>query len=445
MPAHDVSTLLAELKRTDERAAEDARAAVDWLTGGDGLETITQLRVCEFLWYSLPLKWVCTAEERFAVAQALSRLLEMAGLERYAAMCVSPTTVGILHTYATSGDQAGIDAYEGAVEATGIVPPDTDQLCWASIKGMEEACAYEACSAAIEMSLAAGDFTVGGKGWKTRRRQVVDTWLSWQRAELEGQSWVHRVHAERIENWSISRGRARQELTESLAPRVARQVPAPPEAESSLAPLRWLLEQASGQAGLPLTERHNMGRAQVLEALARFAWDVVGNPRTEIDVIPLHTLRGLAQQHMRALRRSGRKLLLTPGGRQMLADFTRLWTAAASALIAQGRDEPEFDRAAREIELMLLVDGACVEWRALDAHVAEILTEEGWRDHDGNPPDADAVLPASAELWRRLWALGLLDDPDTPLSLKLNAAGQHAALAALRAHATRPRHTIDFD
>lgn len=54
MPAPDVAALLAELERSEPGHAGHARDAIDRLTGGEPLETLTELTVCEFLWYTLP-------------------------------------------------------------------------------------------------------------------------------------------------------------------------------------------------------------------------------------------------------------------------------------------------------------------------------------------------------------------------------------------------------
>src|SRR3984893_1869799 len=51
------SQALETLTREDPEAAGDARAALAWLTGDEGLETISLLRLQEFLWYALPVKW----------------------------------------------------------------------------------------------------------------------------------------------------------------------------------------------------------------------------------------------------------------------------------------------------------------------------------------------------------------------------------------------------
>ena len=44
MSAPDVAALLAELERSHPDFADEARTAVEWLTGGEPLETVTQLQ-----------------------------------------------------------------------------------------------------------------------------------------------------------------------------------------------------------------------------------------------------------------------------------------------------------------------------------------------------------------------------------------------------------------
>src|SRR6059058_5709117 len=78
------SQALETLSREDPEAAGDARAALAWLTGDEGLETISLLRLQEFLWYALPVKWPMSTPGRVGVAKALGRLFLLAGMDRYA-------------------------------------------------------------------------------------------------------------------------------------------------------------------------------------------------------------------------------------------------------------------------------------------------------------------------------------------------------------------------
>ena len=78
------SQALETLTREDPEAGGDAKAALAWLTGDEGLQTISLLRLQEFLWYALPVKWPMSTPGRVGVAKALGRLFMLAGLERYA-------------------------------------------------------------------------------------------------------------------------------------------------------------------------------------------------------------------------------------------------------------------------------------------------------------------------------------------------------------------------
>ena len=211
MPAPDVAALLIEMERADPAAADAARLAVDWLTGGQPLESIAQLDVCEFLWYTLPTKVAVADGERLGVARALGRLLRLGGMDRYAALCLSGTTARILRVYRTHGENAGLAAYQQALDATGVLPPDVPELSWSSIMGPEELAAHGACSAALELAIVAGELTPG----ETRERErLTSRWLLTPRPELGGDNWLQRVHGERLNRWVLGRGTARRALAQ---------------------------------------------------------------------------------------------------------------------------------------------------------------------------------------------------------------------------------------
>ncbi|WP_283135381.1 hypothetical protein [Rhizohabitans arisaemae] len=443
MPAPDVAALLAELETTDPDAVDDARDAVDWLTGGEGLETITQLSICEFLWYALPLKWAGSVEERISAAWALSRLLTLGGLERYAALCVSPTTTQILRTYDRDGDDAGVTAYQRAMETTGLLPPDMPELTWSAIMGPEEVGAHDACAAALELAIVSGELAPSSRTWRSRRNALINRWLTTPRNELGGDSWLQRIHGERLNRWALGRGQPRRRLAQPFEVRLHAAIPVPDAAGHSLEPLRWLLEHAD--TGVPLTQKHFIARALVVEAFNRFGWEsrCLGTPRCENDLSPLQALRELAQHEMRALRRTGRALLITGTGRALLSDPDLLWQAASSALIAQRPDEQDFDVSVREISLMVLADGATLDRGELAVTVAEALAGEGWRTGQSGGVDVGEVRWGLNELERRLEIFRLVaprDRWDSPI--RLTAVGQTAALTALRTRALLPRQYV---
>ena len=118
---------LNALAREDPEAADEAKAALSWLTNGEGLETVSQLKLQEFVWYALPVKWPMTTGELIAVTRALGRLFSMVGMERYAEVCLCPRTETILTAYG-DGHDTGIAAYAEAMENSGAAPSDTGLL-----------------------------------------------------------------------------------------------------------------------------------------------------------------------------------------------------------------------------------------------------------------------------------------------------------------------------
>ncbi|MFG1947828.1 hypothetical protein [Nonomuraea sp. NPDC048826] len=391
MSAPDVAALLAELERSEPDLADEARTAVEWLTGGEPLETVTQLDVCEFLWYTLPLK-VGGDHER--LARSLGRLLQLGGLERYAALCTSQTTSRILRTYARDGEDAGTRAYHQALEETGVLPPDVPELQWSMIMGPEELGAHVACSAALELAILAGE-TVD-------RVALTRRWLTEPRADLGGDSWLHRVQGERLNRWVLGRGPARRKLAQPFEVRLHAPVTPQP-----LPTLHRLLSLAASEGTLPL-------RLAPSPTALR--------------------LRELAEHELGALSRDGARLTVTDHGRKLLASPERMWDAVTRLLLARG---DEFELSVREAALMLLADGVLMSPAQLREKVAEVVGGEGWQAASG-PEDVAAAL---ARLVDQLAALDLAFAD--PLAVRLTWAGQFAALAALRAHALRPRKYVN--
>src|SRR5437763_1632864 len=236
------SQALETLSREDPEAAGDARAALAWLTGDEGLETISLLRLQEFLWYALPVKWPMSTPGRVGVAKALGRLFTLAGLDRYAEVCSSSETEKIITAY-SGGHEEGIAAYTEAIEESNAAPPDTELLAWGSVMGPQERAAYDACAAALELAFASGELSVGARGWRTRRLDIVNRWLTGRpTGDLDdaepGQpqdgspgtdTWLGRISAERIDAWAHGRPGERSRLARGLIPRLL-EPPAVPEA-----------------------------------------------------------------------------------------------------------------------------------------------------------------------------------------------------------------------
>ena len=457
------SQALETLTREDPEAAGDARAALAWLTGDEGLETISLLRLQEFLWYALPVKWPMSTPGRVGVAKALGRLFLLAGLDRYAGVCSSAGTEKIITAYA-DGHEDGITAYTEAIEESNAAPPDTELLAWGSVMGSQERAAYDACAAALELAFASRELSVGARGWRTKRADIVNRWLT-DRPEIPVSSptdgapgndtWLGRISAERIDAWAHGRPGERSRLASGLIPRLL-EPPAIPD--DPLPTLRWLLGHAD--EGLRLTAKHYIAPALVTEAVDTFGWrdQLVGTLRQELDVFPLHTLRGMAQTEMGAIRRSRTSLVLTKAGKLMTTDAAARWHIGTAALI--GPDDglqPDFSVAVREAALLVILTNGPTEYDELTRLLTDIHGVEGWaaggapagtgQHSTGTGPRstglASAVRTELYTLRHRLWALHLLGtERSFSAPLALTETGVAASLSALLARALRPRHHL---
>jgi hypothetical protein len=456
------SQALEVLSREDPEAAGDARAALAWLTGDEGLETISLLRLQEFLWYALPVKWPMSTPGRVGVARALGRLFLLAGLDRYAGVCSSPGTEKIITAYA-GGHEDGIAAYTEGIEESNAAPPDTELLAWGSVMGPQERAAYDACAAALELAFASGELSVGARGWRTKRVDIVNRWLTGRPAEdlpagLEagpatGQAfdgspgtdtWLGRISAERIDAWAHGGPGERSRLARGLIPRLL-EPPAVPD--DPLPTLRWLLGHAD--EGLRLTARYYIAPALVTEAVDTFGWrdQLVGTLRQELDVFPLHTLRGMAQSEMGAIRRSRTSLVLTKTGKLMTADPAARWHIGTAALIGpDDGPQPDFSVAVREAALLVILTSGPTGYDELTRQLTDIHGVEGWAAGGGTSSGAGLASAVRTELYalrQRLWALHLLaTERNFNAPMSLTETGVAAALSALLARALRPRHHL---
>lgn len=436
----DVEAALDAMAAVDSGAAEAARAAYGSLTFGEGPQVITGHGVADFLWYQLPVKWLCDLPEKLAIAAGLGELFSRLGLSRYAAMCTDKATGEVIAAY-EHGRTAGVKAYRAALSACGLQPPDLPGvLRWGQVMGPEEATAYSCASRALETQIEAGTLRPGSSGWRRRAAQVTEAFLHSTHDDTTGSSWLQWVHTERLQHFADSRGPARARLAGPLADRLVNPAPVPADAEQVLAPMRWLLDHAA--AGAALTTTGNLTRPLVAEGCRRFDWlTTTGNPRSESDIVELWTLRDWARQ-MGVVRRSGRRLLLSTAGKSVHGGgAAELWHATMDALC--GPDDA--DAAAAEIALMLLLNDDNLDYRDLNTAVARALAGEGWRQRPaGQPVTRNQAATLLGSLRRRLHLLGLTVQERFGEPIRLTATGRAAAHTALRARALRPRqHPLD--
>jgi hypothetical protein len=431
---------LETLAREDPAVAGNAKTALRWLTEGSGLETISLLRLQEFLWNVLPTSWPTPPAGHLAIARALSRLLTLAGMDKYAEVCSSAETQQVIAAFGSSRKE-GEAAYKKALDASHTAPPDTDLLAWSSSQemGPDERAAYEACAAAIELAMACGELKAGVSGWKTKRAALVDGWLTRTDGPASADPWLSRISAERIHEWAHGHPGERAQMARHIVPRLLEPPVLPGE---PLPTLRWLLRHAD--AGLRLTARHYIVPALVGEAAGLFGWGgaTAAKRHQELDVFQLHTLRGLAQHEMGAVRRSGTSLVLTRTGRLMMEDSAVRWHIGTAALIGpdDGTD-PDFTVAVREAALLIITlnDGP-VGFEELASRLTDLHAAEGWTSLSGS--NLSTAIRAEIHVLRhRLRALHLLDEAATAgtMALRLTSTGIAAALSALLARALRPR------
>jgi hypothetical protein len=136
-----IAAVLAKLAGQDAAAAEDVRAALEWIAGDQGLAFITQQRIQNFCWYDLPVKWFIGLDDKLRVLAALAQALDLLQLPRYAAVCRSGTTREVLSGY-ESGIAQGRAAFRRAAAASGVIPPDLPDFQWGPAMGLEEASAW---------------------------------------------------------------------------------------------------------------------------------------------------------------------------------------------------------------------------------------------------------------------------------------------------------------
>jgi hypothetical protein len=321
--------IVARLSERNPRLGEDARAAVDWLTGFDGEELPAEFSRRElqlFLWYQLPKKWLIGTDEQHAVAEALACFFDAVGAEAVplAALCRSPQTAELIRS---RGKKLAT-----ALERSGLEPPDTALLTWSEFMSIEEALEHDLVANLLEDALDKGELVPGAKGWRQRQAELVERYLT--SPDACGTAPLARIHAARREAWLELPGRGGdRELLEHALASIDTHSPSPAEAGAAIEPLLWLLERLA--AGVKLTQTGALPRLLVHAAVERYPdwWDTatVGPPYQEAELYPLGLLHDLIDQ-LKLARRQRSTLQLTPKGRALRADPQRLLGELAATL-----------------------------------------------------------------------------------------------------------------
>ncbi|MGH8895915.1 MAG: hypothetical protein ACRDZ4_02560 [Egibacteraceae bacterium] len=419
---HEISEIGDALAGLEPGIAADAAAALGGLLGDEGLRSVTQRRLQQFLWYELPMKWSRAQPEQLAVA--LSPLFDLLGRPLYAAICRSATTAKVLAAYDRDPEE-GFRAFQDAERGSGIVPPDLECLVWGSVMGVEEAAAYESCASALELAVASGTLRPKTPGWRLRQRDIVADHLVAERDHEAGPSHLDAIMRERASRWSEGTGELRRRLLEPLLDQLLGEVLTPSGGAEAIEPLRWLLHEIGH--GHTLTQSGRLSRILVVRAAQRFGWRQESEPGSAVEVVELLDLYRVAWR-VGALRRSAHRLFLTPVGRRFIALPDALWRAVAGQLTMGG----DIEAAVTELALAVILDAGHAPPDDLCARLTEILADAGWRDAE----DGGTVRHALLMLLRPARLFGFVSVQDAHVAL--TDLGRAGALVALRDRATRP-------
>ncbi len=324
--------IVARLGTRDRGVGEDARAAVEWLTGGGGdeLPAVFSRRDLQlFLWYQLPRKWLIRSHEQQAVAEALALFFDEVGPEAapLAALCRSPQTAELIRT--------GGKKLAAALEASGLEPPDTPLLAWSEFMSIEESLEHDLVADLLDDAIDNGELVPGSKGWRQRQQEIVERYL--RSSDGSGPTPLARIHAARRNAWlELHEHDGQRELLEAALAAIENHPIAKPHAEEALDPLLWLLAQLAD--GAKLTQTGALPRALVRAAVERYPdwWDTqtVGPPYQEAELYPLNLLHDLIND-LKLARRQRTTLHLTPRGRTLRTDAQELLATVAATIATQ--------------------------------------------------------------------------------------------------------------
>ena len=325
-----VDAIVARLSERDRELGEDARAAVEWLTGFDGDEVpaaFSRRELQLFLWYQLPRKWLIRPAEQLAVAEALACFFDQAGVEAapLAALCRSKQTAEMIRTHGKN--------LAAALERSGLEPSDTPLLAWSAFMSIEESLEYDLVAARLEDAVDAGELVPGAKSWRQRQTELVGQYLT--TADESGTVPLARIHAARRRNWLDLPGRGPDEraLLEQALTAIDASATSAADATDAIEPLLWLLDELA--RAVKLTQTGALPRALVRAAVERYPdwWDTatVGPPYQEADLYPVGVLHDLVDQ-LKLARRQRLTLQLTPKGRALRTDPQNLLGEVATAI-----------------------------------------------------------------------------------------------------------------
>ena len=428
----------AEIGADDPDAVTLADGMVQWIAGELGIEGFSLSRVQKFAWYDLWVKWDATDQQKRDVLTVGAALFDALGLDRYASVLRSPRTFEIMAAHERSYDE-GLEAFRKTFEASGIDPPDLEDLEWGDISGAEENAARRAISRSLEQAMDDGRMTPGERGWKTTAKAITKEVVDSDHPEIPGQSWRSVILTERIENsLRMLEGRSPelQRLMSGTVNRLLSSVPPPSDLEQHLEPVTWFLDYVGD--GVKMTGAGFLPTAMVRDAADRFGWDKGWSddpPKKESDSMELGTVHQILLDAGAIRHRKGFAKRTTIGSR-MLDDTEYMWRTLTASLTPYA-----WLAAVAQTYTLLLLSGEN-NGDALCDRTHAILLDYGYRAGD-NVPDRWDVYSAWLHVWRPLDVLDGMSETGRYPSDKivLNPFGEATLLERLRLDMTGPmRH-----
>ena len=300
-----------------------------------------------------------------------------------------PGTEQILTAYAR-GHEAGIAAYAEAVENSSTAPPDTGLLAWGSVMGPDERAAYDACAAAVELAIARRELSSGARGWRAKRRALIDRWLTTpppaptaqeggrhraHHAPGVSDTWLARIHTERMDAWANSRRANRSRLAAAVLPRLLEGSPC---RRRTRCPPGWLLGTPTSAE---LTQaRHYIRPRSVSQGGGRVragGSSCPGPAARKWTCSRCTRCAGWPRARSAPIRPAGTSLVLRgPGPRRLMAEDPAMrWRIGTAALVGTDDAAAGLRGRVRRRPCFLLVAGRRL--RRADRHLARIHTEEG--------------------------------------------------------------------
>jgi len=425
----------AVLGQDDPDAVTLADGMVQWIAGERGIEGFSLSGVQRFAWYDLSVKWDATDQQRRDTLTAGAALFDALGFDRYASVLRSPQTLEIMAAHERSYDE-GLKAFQKAYTASGIDPPDLEDLEWGDIMGGEENAAQSAIGLALEQAIDDGRMAPGSPGWKTTAKSTTAEVVDSGHPDIPGQSWRSVILTERIENsLRMLEGRSPelQSLMSGIANRLLSPIPPPTNLELHLAPVTWFLDYVG--AGVKMTGAGFLPTSMVRDGADRFGWDKGWSddpPKKESDSRELGALHQISLDTGAVRHRKG-LIARTSVGTRMLEDPEYAWGTIAASLTPQ-----QWLASVAQVYTLLLFDEES-DTEILCDRARTILSDFGYRVGD-EPPDQWAVRSAWRHVSQPLEVLGGLEETGNYPSRRftLSPFGEATLLERLRLDATGP-------